>query len=60
MVRLLPFICLVLVVGAVSCEKSPEPAKTVPASTATHTNQQMFQVKGVVMGVKPESKEIAK
>src|SRR5205823_13413443 len=47
-----------LIVGAVSCEKSPEPRKTVPARTATHTNQQVFQVKGVVMAVKPETKEI--
>jgi protein SCO1/2 len=58
MVRLLPFVCLLLVVGAVSCEKSPEPAKTTPAATAIHTNQQMFQAKGVVINLKRESKEI--
>jgi protein SCO1/2 len=58
MVRLLPFSFLLLVVAAVSCEKSPQPLRTTPAAAAARTNQQIFQVKGVVMKVKPESKEI--
>jgi protein SCO1/2 len=56
--RLLPLGCLLLIMGTVSCEKSPEPTKSTAAPAAARTNQQIFQVKGVVMKVKPESKEI--
>src|SRR5215471_18781644 len=58
MVRVLPFILLALTAGTVSCQKSAETVKPPPTSASSHTNQQVFQVKGVVVDLEPGSKEI--
>jgi protein SCO1 len=56
MARAVLFLILVAVLVVPGCGKSPEPGKPAPA--ASGTNHQMFQVKGVVLEVKPADKSV--
>lgn len=56
MARAVLFLSLVAVLVVAGCGKSPEAGKAVPA--ASGTNQQRFQVKGVVLEVKPADKSV--
>ena len=41
-----------------SCGKSPDSANRAPAQTLINTNQRLFQVKGRVVSVKPNDKQV--
>src|SRR5262245_35131029 len=51
------FLSLLILVAALSCGRAPSPPKPT-TSTAKGTNQQVFQVKGAIVSVKPGEKEI--
>ena len=56
--RLFSRLILAVMVGTVSCRKSPDPAASAPIPPAAHTNQQTFAAKGVIINVKPAAKEV--
>jgi protein SCO1/2 len=58
MVRLLRILCFAAVALLVSCDKPPKLAEPAAKPSPTHTNRQTFQVKGVVVNVKPGAKEV--
>jgi protein SCO1 len=60
MVRLLSFTltALVALTLTVSCNKEPEKAAVQTSTTTQATTQQVFQVRGVVVSVKPQEKTI--
>src|SRR6266852_4947763 len=53
---LLPVSAAALLLGA--CGRSPETDPRSPASVPPTTNQQVFRVKGVVVGLKPKEKSV--
>jgi protein SCO1/2 len=58
MFRVFPTLSLTAVILLSGCGKSPEPGQSVSATPAQNTNQQIFQVKGVVVEVTPEKKSV--
>src|SRR5215468_8436808 len=57
MVRLCAVLLLLFVLGlTVSCEKRPESASVNSAVPTKSSTQQVFQVKGLVVSVKPRAK----
>src|SRR5580765_1768406 len=55
MVRLSQSLFLPLLVLMTSCGKAP---KALPSQTTQNTNQQIFQVEGIIRAVKPAQKEV--
>jgi protein SCO1/2 len=51
-------ICLAALALLVSCEKPPKVAGAASNPATAHTNRQTFQVKGVIVNVKPGAKEV--
>ena len=58
MFRAMLFLVLAAVVFATGCERSPIAEGGGPPAKAPGTNQQIFQVRGVVIEVKPLAKSI--
>jgi protein SCO1/2 len=53
------FVLVAVLLGlTISCERSPEVSPQNPAPSARSTNQQVFQVKGVVVSVNPRRKQV--
>jgi protein SCO1 len=58
MVRAILFLFLVAAIFATGCDKPAGDHVSVNSTTAQHTNQQIFQVKGVVIEVMPLEKSV--
>ena len=58
MIRWLSFLIVVGLLGASGCQRSPNPPARGVASAAASTNQRVFQVKGVVVAVKPRENSV--
>jgi protein SCO1/2 len=56
MFRAVLFLIFGSAIFVTGCNKSPQPAPS--AKSVQHTNEQIFQVKGVVIAVKPQEKSI--
>src|SRR5437867_461246 len=58
MVRGLSLLILSALLGVSGCNRSPEAPPRAPVPTPRSTQQQSFQVKGVVIAVNPKKKEV--
>ena len=58
MVRAISLLMLAAAIFVTGCDKRPDSEGTARTTTAQHTNQQIFQVKGVVIEVKPREKSV--
>jgi len=58
MVRLFSLLALAAAVCTASCKKSQETAIAPPNQALSPTNQQIFQVKGIIVNVKAGTKEV--
>ena len=58
MIRCLPYLMVAGLLLMSGCGRSPDPPARSVASAAASTNQRVFQVKGVVVTVKPKEKSV--
>jgi len=56
--RLFGLLALSAVFLASSCDKAPQSSTPAPSPSLAHTNRQVFQVKGVVISLKPAEKQV--
>src|SRR5258708_2521616 len=56
--RLVRTLALAAVLVASSCDKAPQASAPTPPPPVVHTNRQVFQVKGVVIALKPAEKQV--
>src|SRR5215831_10232751 len=58
MIRWMLFLMVAGLLGVSGCQRSPDPPARAANSTPASTNQKVFQVKGIVVAVKPREKSV--